>query len=117
MRPVDLPTITNTPDGDGADIGAVELLAPTSANVSLGGRVMSANGMFVVNAMMKLEGGNLVEPRFARTNGFGYYHFEGLTAGLTYVVTVSSKRYVFSVPSRAVNMEDSVADADFIAES
>ncbi|MDM7923601.1 MAG: carboxypeptidase-like regulatory domain-containing protein, partial [Pyrinomonadaceae bacterium] len=77
--------------GKTPDIGADEVAAPTAAGVSVGGRVTAAGGLGILNASVRIEGGGLAEPRLARTNGFGYYSLEGLAAGQTYVITVSSK--------------------------
>jgi hypothetical protein len=50
------------------------------------------------------------------TNPFGYYNFEDLQAGQTYVITVGSKQYTFSVPSRIITPDDNVTNVDFFAD-
>ncbi|MBP6002942.1 MAG: carboxypeptidase regulatory-like domain-containing protein [Pyrinomonadaceae bacterium] len=90
-------------------------LAPTAAEVSLAGRVTTADGRGIRNAVMVLSGNSLTQPMRVVTGSFGYYKFDGLEAGETYVVTVNSKRFMFSVPSRVVNLPDSITDLDFIA--
>jgi len=52
----------------------------------------------------------------AISGSFGYYRFDDLPAGLTYVVTVGTKRYTFANPSRLVNLDAAVSDVDFVAE-
>jgi len=106
-------------DGDvrGAtpDIGADEIVAPTAAAVTVSGRVMTANGRGIGNTRVMLTGGNLTEPLTAVTNQFGYYHFEGIEAGQTYIITVGHKRYAFSEPSRVIELFDNLSDVDFVA--
>lgn len=36
-------------------------------------------------------------------------------SGETYVLTVNSKSFTFQVPSRVINLNDNVTDADFTA--
>ncbi len=50
-----------------------------------------------------------------QTGSFGYYNFEGLQTGQTYIITVNSRRYVFTVPTRVVSLSDNIADLDFVA--
>ena len=88
----------------------------TAANVSLGGRVTTAGGNGISNARVTVVGGPLTAPRTVLTSGFGYYSFEDLPAGQTYIVTVGSKRFTFAVPSRPVVLVDSIGDFDFVAE-
>lgn len=95
---------------------ALEFIEPTAAAVNLGGLVMRADGIGISGAAVRVEGGDLSAPRLALTNSFGFYNFEGLTAGTTYVVTVASKRYTFAIPSQAITLNDSLDNADFIAE-
>jgi hypothetical protein len=47
-----------------------EAVGPTAAAVSLAGRVSTADGRGIVNAMMTISGGGLTEPRLARTGPF-----------------------------------------------
>jgi hypothetical protein len=95
---------------------AIAAVAPSAANVSLGGRVTSGkNGLS--NVVVTLSGGNLDRPISAKTNSFGYYKFDRLAVGETYFLTVSSKKYVFAQATRSVNLYDEVSDADFIAET
>ncbi|HVE56299.1 MAG TPA: LamG-like jellyroll fold domain-containing protein, partial [Pyrinomonadaceae bacterium] len=95
---------------------AVASVAPSAANVSLSGHVVAGKSG-LNNVTVTLSGGSLPQPISARTNNFGYYQFNNLPVGETYVLTVSSKRYVFTEPSRIVNLLDSVTDADFTAET
>ena len=62
-----------------------------------------------------VTGGSLTEPLVASTGSFGYFRFDGLATGQTYVVSVYSKRYSFSTPSRVITLVDNVVDADFVA--
>jgi hypothetical protein len=96
---------------------SLEFLPLTAADVSLAGRVTTADGRGIRNAHVVISGNSLPESRTVTTGSFGYYSFDGLTAGQTYVVTVNSQRYTFSVPSRVITLVDNVVDADFVANA
>jgi len=88
----------------------------TASEVSLSGRVTTADGRGIRNARVVVSGNGLPIPVVATTGSFGYFSFSGLTAGETYVVTVNSQRFTFSVPSRVVTLVDNLADMDFTAD-
>jgi hypothetical protein len=85
-------------------------------SVTLGGRIQTAGGDGIPNAVVTLSGGNLPSPVTVRTGGFGYYNFQGLQSGTTYTVTVSTKRYVFAQPTRMITLQTDVGNFDFVAE-
>ena len=105
-----------TDEAIGIDDIRVGCAVPTAAEVSIAGRVTSAEGAGIRKARVVVTGNTLVEPRVAQTGSFGYYMVEGLRAGETYVVTINSRRFTFQVPSRAVTLNDSVSDVDFAAD-
>lgn len=90
------------------------LLTTTSANVVVGGRVLTETGRGVSRARVSMvdSDGNI---RTAMTNPFGYYRFDGVSVGETYVITVGSKSYEFAIPSRIITVADGVNDIDFTA--
>jgi hypothetical protein len=94
MRPVDISTVMNG-SGDLADIGAVEVMAPSAALVTVGGRVLSPFGRGVPQATVSMTDQN-GEIFVSRTNVFGYYRFVDVEVGQTLVISVFSKRYQFS---------------------
>jgi hypothetical protein len=94
----------------------LEFLAPTAANASISGRVMTAEGLGIRNAEMVLTGDTLAEPLRVTTSSFGYYTFADLEIGATYVMTVNSRRYTFQVPSRVITLTDNAVGVDFTAE-
>jgi hypothetical protein len=94
----------------------LEFFAPTAAQASISGRVVTADGMGIRNARLTITGNGLPEARTVTTGSFGYYSFDGLTVGETYVVTVNSQRYTFTVPSRVYSLVDNIVDADFVAD-
>ncbi len=113
-RTFDIASISNA--SDGTDIGSFERTAPTAADVSLSGLISNTNGQGIRNIRVTISGGNLAEPRTALTGSFGYFRFDGLRAGQTYVVHVSGKRYVFAESSRVVTLVDELADVDFVGQ-
>ena len=53
--------------------------------------------------------------RAVLTNPFGYYRFDDVTVGQSYVVSVSSKRFQFEEPTRVIHLLDELTDLTFVA--
>ena len=89
--------------------------AACPAFASIAGSVTTADGQGIRNAKIVVTSNSLPQPIIATTGSFGYFAFEGLATGETYVVTVNSKRYTFATPSRVISLVANVTDADFVA--
>jgi hypothetical protein len=94
----------------------IEFLVPTAAQASISGRVTTADGIAIRNAEVTVTGNTLQTPLRVSTSSFGYFTFDGLQTGETYVVTVNSRRYIFQTPSQVISLTDNVSDLDFVAE-
>ncbi len=90
------------------------LQGPLAGEAVVSGRVATADGAGIKNAVVRISGGNLSEPMRTITGPFGYYSFE-VPAGQTYVLSVASKRYFFQESIRLVNVGEDFADLDFVA--
>ena len=90
-------------------------VAPTAANVSLGGRITTPGGSGIRNVQVMLTAPD-GQTRTAQTGTFGYYRFEAVPVGETYIISVFSRRFTFSQPTRVVAVLESVADLNFIAD-
>lgn len=103
--------------GDTGTVSAASLtLIPTLAGESmLSGRVVTAQGAGIRNAIVTVSGGNLTRPRSLATGTFGRYQFNGLDSGETYVVTVSAKRFSFGTPSMLVSLDQDLDDVNFVS--
>lgn len=100
---------------DSADVNySMPVLAPTAANVSLSGRVLTANGQGISKTRISLTNSR-GETVFAATNNFGFYNFENVAAGESYVISVNHKKYVFTEPTRVLTVNDAVSNINFIA--
>jgi CSLREA domain-containing protein len=100
--------------GATVDIGAFEFnAAPTAASVSIGGRVLSANGNVIGKTQISLTAPD-GETFFALTNPFGYYRFDGVPLGQTYVLNAVSKRYSFT--PQVVSVTGELTALDLTAE-
>ncbi len=96
------------------DAVSVQTLQPTAANVSIGGRILTSDGAGISRTIVTLTNGAGVS-RTVSTNSFGYYRFDEVASGETYVLTVSNKKYLFADSPRIVNVQDNLADIDFMA--
>lgn len=109
-------SLTPTIVGNVAGGWGIEFFGSTAAQASISGRVMTASGQGIRNAHVVITGNSLSEPLVTATGSFGYFTFNGLQTGQTYVVTINSQRYTFSTPSRVISLVDNVTDVDFVAE-
>lgn len=83
-----------------------------AANVGVSGRVIDSKGQGISRALITLTGANGI-PRNARTNTFGYYRFDNVEVGDSYVLNATAKGYTFA--PRVVTVSDEITDADIIA--
>lgn len=90
-------------------------LAPTAAAVSITGRVTTANGQGIRGARLTLTAPSGAIRR-ATTSTFGYYTFDGVEVGHTYILEIRSRRFRFANPTRVFSLQDQITDMDFIAE-
>lgn len=94
---------------------ALDVPVVTAAEVNVSGRVVTSDGRGIVKVRVSMtDMGGAV--RTALTGPFGYYRFENVLTGRTYIITVSSKRFTFSAPTRIMTISDELTDVDFIAE-
>lgn len=100
----------NVPDA------TTRILSPTAANATLSGKVKKASGRGISKATITLTDsqGNA---RRVLTNPFGYFRFDEVPSGSTYILTVSHKRYRFTEPSRVLNVSESLDGLDFETDS
>ena len=80
---------------------------PTSAGASLSGRVLETNGRGLANATVVLTDSMGVE-RTVQTGSFGRFSFSDLPSGETYIVSVRSRRFVFS--PQVVSLQSDLSD-------
>jgi uncharacterized delta-60 repeat protein len=86
--------------------------APTAATVSVSGQVLKTNGIGISNATVKLTDSNGL-PKTVRTNSFGYYRFEEVPVGETYLLEVRHKTFNFA--PQIVTVNEDISDLNFIA--
>jgi hypothetical protein len=90
-----IPQLTITSGGQTATVNySLFVMAPTAASVSISGRVFGGNGRGLRNAYVILTDDQGAS-RTVQTSAFGYYRFEEVEVGRTYILTVQSKRYEF----------------------
>lgn len=92
----------------------ITMLAPTAAGVTLGGRVSTANGGLGISNATIFITDPTGEKHSTLTNSFGYFSFENVRAGETYVFEIKHKRYSF-VP-QAIFINEDLIDLNFTAE-
>lgn len=85
----------------------------TAAGVEVSGRVLTPDGRGLRNATVSMTDGSGTV-RTATTSTFGYYRFDDVTVGESYVMSVASRRYRFN--PRAVQILDNLTDVDFIGQ-
>ena len=97
-------------------IGLIGNNIPTAAGVSLSGRVLTADGNGIRNAQVSIILSN-GEVRNVFSSAFGYYRFDDLEVGQTYILSIAAKRYTFINPTRIISLDDELTGEDFVSNS
>jgi len=97
------------------NVSVTSSLAPTAAGVDVGGRAVTADGQGINGAYVTMWD-SMGNSRRAVTNPFGYFRFEDVEVGQTYIIEISSKRFVFTNSMIVRAVSDSVSDIEFVAE-
>ena len=85
----------------------------TAAAVSISGRVTNSFGRGLGQAFVTITRSNGAVTT-ALTNPFGYYHFNEIPAGATYIFNVRHKRYQFT--PQAFNILEETGNLNFVAK-
>jgi hypothetical protein len=83
------------------------------ASVTIGGRVLTADGRRVRNALVRLNAAD-GSSKTVMSGPFGYYRFANVQAGQSVTIQVLSKQFAFQ--PQTVNVSGDVADLNFIAQ-
>jgi len=87
-------------------------LAPTAAQVGVSGRVLSADGQALRGVRVTLDDGT-GHAMTMITNAFGYYRFDEVQSGGSYLLNATARGYIFT--PRVVSVNDSLTDVDITA--
>ena len=100
-----------TPDGGTVGSTSLELVAPTAASVGVSGTVSDGKSG-IARAVVSVTDGNGTI-RTVKTNSFGYFRFDQLAAGQTYVFSISAKGYTFA--PQVLTVYEDLAELNFSA--
>ena len=89
----------------------LELLASNVTTVSVSGRVFTADGSGLKNAIVSLTDSHGVRRRVT-TSSFGSFKFDGVATGETYIIAVFSKRFRFA--QRVLQVFNTLQNQDFV---
>lgn len=110
-------TVSITWAGPGQlEVDAVSVQTPgvvTAATASIAGRLTTSDGLPINGGTVTLTDGP--DTRTAISNPFGYYRFDDVATGRTYVIGASSKRYFFPNTPVAMTIGGDLLDMNFQA--
>ncbi len=91
-------------------------LEPTAATATLSGRVATDDGAAIVGAVLTITNLSDGTIKYARSNMFGNYVFDGLPVPDAYVLTVVHRKYTFTIDSITFALTDDLRGMDFTAQ-
>lgn len=94
---------------------ATSPMAPTAAMVSISGSVRTSHGAGIRSVIVTLSAQD-GSTRMTQTGTFGRFRIDGVEAGQTYVLTITSRRYTFAESTRVLNVTDNITGIDFVAD-
>ncbi len=103
------------PGNCGIDGVSMDAAVPTAADASVTGRILTDTGRGISRASLSITDSQTGERKYAITNQFGYYNFDGLETGRFYILNVRSKRYTFQQGSQSFQLDGNLDGVDFTA--
>ncbi len=97
---------------DGMEAIITQMAAPTAASVTVAGRAIDASGRGLGGVRVSIMGPT-GSHRVVNTSPFGYFRFENVSVGQSYVIEAIHKRYSF-IP-QSVTVMDEMTDLQIVA--
>jgi subtilisin family serine protease len=92
-------------------------LSPTAGGAVISGRVVDTRGYGIRGISLSLVDVTSGEVIYSNTNSFGYYVFDDVAVGRTYVLLAhSSKRYSIINATRTISPTDDIGGIDFVGQ-
>jgi len=91
------------------------ITAPTAADASISGRVITAGGTPISRATITVVDAATSQAKVGMTNLFGYFNVGGLEVGKLYIITVSHPTYQFTQNTQSFVLNDNVMGLVFVA--
>ena len=104
--------IQQTPYGMTVGFWNFNALAPSATSVFVGGRAIDASGASISRARVTLTDFN-GQTRTAITSSFGYFSFDEVPVGATYIFEIRHKRFQFT--PQVVTVIDTIESLVFVA--
>ena len=89
------------------------LLIPLAATATISGQVTTADGQAIARTRISITDSN-GETKFALTSSFGYYRFDEIRVGETYIIQPQNKRYQFA--PQIITLNEDLEKLNFTAE-
>ena len=106
--------ISNSPFMQTVGFWTPDQFIPTAAEVTVSGRVLTADGRGIRNVVVTITDAN-GETRRTISSSFGYFRFADVPSGETYIFNVSAKRYRFVDATQIHTILEETSDLVFIA--
>jgi subtilisin-like proprotein convertase family protein len=108
-------------DAANADTGTVTaanltLIVPTAAGASVSGRVVTPDGRGVSRVKVSILNITTNETLTTLSSSLGYFSFNDLPVGNSYVLTVENSKYLFASNTQTFTLNGDLADIEFVAE-
>lgn len=89
--------------------------APSAALASISGRVSSPSGVGIKSVILSIQDASSGFVLTTITGPFGFYRFDGLEVGRSYVITLTSKRFTFTSSPMLITLDDEISGLDWVA--
>ncbi len=89
-------------------------VVPTAANVTVSGRVVTSGGSGIPHARLTMTDTNGVE-RNVYANTFGYFWFDEVPAGQTFIISANHRKTTFQQSSLIITTKDDIEGLEFVA--
>jgi hypothetical protein len=91
------------------------IVVTTAATVSVSGRIVTAQGRGIKNITITMTDSH-GNTRTARSTSFGYYRFDDVRAGETYIFTAQGKRFSFERNPLVHSIMEDTNNINFVAD-
>lgn len=104
---------SNAPFSVAGGFWAAVPLGTTAASVSISGRLLTSDGTGLTNARVILTDASGTT-RATSSSSFGFYRFDEVEVGQTYILSVISRRYQFT--TQVLTVLEDIENLNFIAQ-